>query len=206
MKKYKGETLIVDEFIKFPICENTKIFFSHFGRYFYAAKVLDIQKNDLILDCSCGCGYGTFSIAQKCKHIYGIDINKEYIELAQNNYRNDNITFTTYDDFYKNYINLKVDAILSIETLEHIPKNEINDFIKKLLSKLKSGGNMFATIPLGSNEPSEYNPFHLNEMSIDVVFDLFSKYFKTINMEIDSFVNSFNQECQYCFLICKNKI
>lgn len=204
-KKYNGETLIVDEFIKDPIRDNTKIFFSHFGRYYYASKVLDIRPSDLVLDASCGNGYGTFSIAQKCKHIYGLDINEEYLELAQNNYGSDNITFTTYKDFYENYQNILADKILTIETLEHIPKDQINNFVENLLSKLKLGGSLFATIPLGNNEPSTYNPFHLNEMSIDVIYNMFSSHFQMINIEINSFINSFGYECQYCYLICKNK-
>jgi cyclopropane fatty-acyl-phospholipid synthase-like methyltransferase len=205
MALYKKETMIVDEFIKEPIKDNTRIFYSHFGRYFYAAKVLDIQKSDTIIDCSCGNGYGTYSMAQKAAHIIGLDINEDYLQMAQKNYGSDNITFATYKDFYKTYTSVKVDKIISIETFEHVPKNEINDFIDKLLSRLKIGGSMFVTVPLGNNEPSEYNEFHCNEPSIDFIYGIFSKYFKSITMEIDQFINCFGEECQYCFLILKNK-
>ncbi len=201
----KNETTIVPEIINEPIQECTLELYNHFGRYFYAFKVLDAQKTDIIIDASCGCGYGTFSIAQKVQHIYGLDVNEGYIHLAKNNYENDNINFITYEDFYKVYPGLKVDKILCIETFEHVPKNEIKGFTERLLSKLKSGGSMFVTVPLGNNEPSTYNQWHCNEPSIDFIYDIFSKYFKTINMEIDSFVNSFGYECQYCFLILKNK-
>jgi 2-polyprenyl-3-methyl-5-hydroxy-6-metoxy-1,4-benzoquinol methylase len=208
MVKYNKETLIVDEFIKNPIKENTKIFFSHFGRYFYASKVLDIGRKDCVLDVSCGEGYGTYSLSSLCKSITGLDINKEYIEMAQKNYTTDNLKFMTYEDYYMNYPNPKdgiVDKILVIETLEHIPKEETEQFIENLLRFLKVGGSAFITMPLGQNEASEYNKFHLNEPSIDVLFDLFSKYFEKINIEIDSFVNSFGYECKYAFLILKNK-
>lgn len=202
--KYTGETMIVDEFIQDPIQENTRIFFSHFGRYYYASKMLDIKKNDILIDCSCGNGYGTYSIAQLAKLTYGLDINEEYIKMAKSNYETDNIIFQTYNDFYED-TSIIVDKIISIETYEHVPKNDINEFITKLLSKLKTGGSMFVTVPLGNNDASTYNRFHLNEPSIDVIYNTFSNYFKTINIEIDSFVNTFGHECQYCYLIMKNK-
>ncbi|MFA5557890.1 MAG: class I SAM-dependent methyltransferase [Methanofastidiosum sp.] len=205
MALYKGETLISNEFIKKPIQENTKIFYNHFGRYFYAAKTLNIKKNHVCIDSSCGNGYGTFSLADKCKYIFGLDINQEYIDLAKKDYNNPNIIFCTYNDFYSNYTNILADRIICIETIEHIPKEEINDFINKLLSKLKLGGSMFVTIPLGNNEPSSYNEFHLNEMSIGVVYGLFSPHFTNMNIEIDNFTNSFGYDCQYCYLILKNK-
>ena len=214
MAKYNKETLIVDEFIKNPIKDNTLIFFSHFGRYFYASKMLDIGKEDCVLDVSCGNGYGTYSLSQKCKQIYGLDVNEEYIKSARRNYYssndkydivNDNLTFLTYNDFYKYNGFTQVNKIVSIETFEHIPKEEIEGFIDKLMSKLKVGGSMFVTVPLGNNEASSFNPFHCNEPSIDFIYNIFSKYFKKIDIEIDSFVNSFNKECQYAYLILKNK-
>jgi len=214
MAKYNKETMIIDEFIKSPIKDNTLIFFSHFGRYFYASKALNIGKEDCLLDVSCGEGYGTYSLSKLAKTTYGLDINEEYIKSARKNYYsnndkydivNDNITFLTYNDFYKYNSFTMVDKIVSIESFEHIPKDEIEEFIDKLMSKLKTGGSMFVTVPLGENKPSDYNPFHCNEPNLQFVYDIFSKYFKKIDVEIDSFVNSFNHECQYCYLILKNK-
>lgn len=208
MAKYNKETMIVDEFICEPIQENTKIFFSHFGRYYYASKMLNVNKFDKIIDASAGNGYGTYSLSSLCKSIIGLDINKEYIEMAKNNYISNNLKFMTYEDYYMNYLNPKdamVDKIINIETLEHIPKEETKQYIENLLNYLKKGGSMFVTVPLGNNEPSTYNQFHLNEPSIDVVYNLFSKYFNKINIEMDSFINSFGHECQYCFLILKDK-
>lgn len=205
MALYKGETLISSEFILPPIKENTKIFFSHFGRYFYASKVLGIKSSDVVIDASTGNGYGAYSIAQKAKEVYGLDVNEDYISLAKKNYASDNVYFLTYNDFYKIFPYLKAHKILCIESYEHVPKYEIISFMDKLLSKLKVGGDMFVTVPLGNNKPSSYNPYHENEPSIDVLYNMFSPHFTNINAEIDSFTNSFGHDCQYCYLILKNK-
>jgi cyclopropane fatty-acyl-phospholipid synthase-like methyltransferase len=203
MALYKGETLIVDEFIKDPIPENSAIFFNHYGRYFYAMKTLGIAENDCIVDGSCGNGYGSYGLSFRAKHVYGLDINDTYLELARNNFKKDNLTFCTYNEFYNTEI--KLDKIISIETFEHVPKENNIEFVKDLVSCLKENGSMFTTVPLGNNEPSSYNKWHLFEPDISYIYNLFSKYFKSINIEIDKFVNCFNQECQYAYLILKNK-
>lgn len=201
-KKYNGETLIVDEFIKEPVAQNSAIFFNHYGRYYYAMKKLNIKKSDRVLDASCGNGYGTYGLAHNCGFAFGVDINQDYINMARKTFKKDNLDFMTYDDLSDCPI---MDKIICIETLEHVPKDEMEEFIWKLLWTLDEGGDMFVTVPLGNNEPSEYNQFHLNEPSIDVVYNLFSKYFNKIDIEIDSFINSFGHKCQYCFLILKDK-
>lgn len=203
MALYKGETLIVDEFIKDPIPENSAIFFNHYGRYFYAMKTLGVNKSDYLGDMSCGNGYGSYGLSFNAKYVYGLDINDTYLELARNNFKKDNLTFCTYNEFYDKKI--KLDKIICIETLEHVPKENSIEFIDNLINSLKENGSMFVTTPLGNNEPSEYNKFHCNEMSIDIIYNIFSKYFKSINIEIDSFTNSFGYECQYAYLILKNK-
>ena len=85
-----------------------------------------------------------------------------------------------------------------------MPKTKASDFVNKLLSYLKIGGNMFITVPLGQNQPSNYNEYHLNEPSIDILYDLFIPYFENITFEIDTFVNSFGFETKYCLLLLKS--
>jgi 2-polyprenyl-3-methyl-5-hydroxy-6-metoxy-1,4-benzoquinol methylase len=201
--KYNGETLIVSEFIHSPIPENSMIFFNHYGRYYYAMKRLGISSEDFVLDASCGNGYGSYALAHNCHYVYGVDINKDYLDMAKDHFKKDNLQFITYEDLYDDIV--YADKIVCIESLEHVPKEEMEEFIRKLFSKLVEGGSAFVTVPLGNNEASEYNKFHLNEPSIDVAYELFSKYFEKINIEVDSFVNSFGYECKYAFLILKDK-
>lgn len=214
MAKYNKETFIVDEFIKDPIKDNTLIFFSHFGRYYYASKALDIKGTDIIIDASCGEGYGSYALSKLAKQTFGLDVNEEYIQSARKHYYDEigkyennkiDLTFLTYNDFYKFNWNITADKIVSIETFEHVPKNEIEEFIDRLMNKLKIGGSMFLTVPLGDNEPSDYNPWHQNEPNLQFLQNIFFKYFKKIDIEIDNFTNSFGYDCQYCFLILKDK-
>lgn len=202
---YKGETLIVNEFIHEPIKENVRIFYNHFGRYFYAEKVLNIKKTDTVLDCSAGTGYGTYSLAQKALFVYGLDINQTYIDIAKKYLQASNVIYDTYENFFKNP-KIKANKIIMIETFEHIEQNEIKQFIDKLLVHLIRNGKMFITFPIGQNKESEYNKFHVNEPSIDFVYDIFSKYFIKIDIEINKFTNCYGHECQYCFMILKEKI
>ncbi|MFA5559169.1 MAG: class I SAM-dependent methyltransferase [Methanofastidiosum sp.] len=198
-----NETTIMPLIINEPLKECTLELYNHFGRYFYASKLLDIQKTDSIIDASCGCGYGSYILSKKVCKVFGLDINIDNLSLAKKHYNNDNIEYYSYDEFFKTYF--VVDKILLIETFEHIPQKDIDQFIKNLLNHLKQGGSMFITVPLGNNEASSYNQWHCNEPSIDFLYGMFSFYFKNINMDIDSYLNSFGHECQYCYLMLNNK-
>jgi ubiquinone/menaquinone biosynthesis C-methylase UbiE len=48
-------------------------------------KILDyLDKNDSVLDVGCGTGGFTLEIANRCKHVVGIDVSKKQIEQAKN--------------------------------------------------------------------------------------------------------------------------
>ena len=203
----KNETLRIDDLIKDPIKEHTQLIYNHFNRYSKAIQMLDISNNDVVIDASCGFGYGSFILSLVAKKVISLDINQYYLDKAKQIFNSENIYLSTYD-VYDHLLcensNQKVDKIVCIETFEHMPKTKASDFVNKLLSYLKIGGNMFITVPLGQNQPSNYNEYHLNEPSIDILYDLFIPYFENITFEIDTFVNSFGFETKYCLLLLKS--
>jgi cyclopropane fatty-acyl-phospholipid synthase-like methyltransferase len=200
----RNETLLINKIINEPINEHTLLLFNHFNRYGLALRMLGINENHTVFDASCGRGYGSYILSQKAKMVIGLDINKNYLKDAKKIFFSANLFFLHYNELEQNPIN-KADKIVCIETYEHLPKKEINKFISNLISHLNTSGDMLITIPLGNNEPSEYNKFHLNEPSIDVLYKKFSSYFHFISFEIDNFINSFGYDTKYCYLILKQK-
>ncbi|HNW96911.1 MAG TPA: class I SAM-dependent methyltransferase [Bacteroidales bacterium] len=201
----KNETLLINKIINEPIKEHTLLLFNHFYRYGLACRILGVNNSHIVFDASCGRGYGSYILSQKAKKVIGLDINKNYLNDAKNMFPSEKICFLNYNELKKNTIN-KADKIVCIETYEHIPKKEIQKFILNLISHLKDNGDMLITIPLGNNKPSEYNDFHLNEPSIDVLFKQFSPYFNSIFFEIDNFINSFGKNEKLCYLLLNNYI
>jgi SAM-dependent methyltransferase len=199
----KGETLLVGDRIKDPVQENVQLFFNHFGRYFYAAQALKISRQDVVIDASCGCGYGSHCLAQKAQRVYGLDINEAYLDIARRNLSLPNLRFYTYDEFWRG--SASANKIVCIETFEHVPAEHNGDFLSRLIGRLTPDGSMFLTTPLGNNGPSGYNPFHCFEPSIDVLYALLSRYFGNVQLEVDIFTNSFGHVCEFCYALLRNK-
>jgi ubiquinone/menaquinone biosynthesis C-methylase UbiE len=107
------ETLPVDVVIKAPIAENTKLLFNHIGRYVIGARALNISEGDVVVDASCGEGYGTYYISTLARKAYGLDISTENLEYANKHYKADNMRFLKYFYFFK--LRTKADKILCIE-------------------------------------------------------------------------------------------
>ena len=200
----KNETLLINEIVNEPVKEHTLLLFNHFHRYGLASRLLNINNSHIVFDASCGHGYGSYIISQKAKMVIGLDINNGYLNNAKKIFSSGKLFFLHYDELKKFAIK-KADKIVCIETFEHIQKNEIKKFISFLVSHLNKNGDMLITVPLGNNEPSEYNKFHLNEPDIEFLYNQFQSYFYSISFEIDNFINSFGKNAEYCYLILKQK-
>jgi len=195
------ETIKLDTVIKEPIMENVEMLSNHFNRYGKAIHYLDITDNDVVADASCGEGYGSFILSLKAGQVIGLDVNKEYIKTAEKYFGSEKIYFYGYGEF-----NTLVDKIVCIETFEHVPINEMAEFVTKLLTILRTGGSMFMTVPLGNNKPSSYNKFHLNEPSITVLHAIFDGFFKKKDYIIDKYTDSEGYEVEYCMLVLKERL
>jgi CMP-N-acetylneuraminic acid synthetase/cyclopropane fatty-acyl-phospholipid synthase-like methyltransferase len=199
----KNETLQIDLIVNYPYKEHTGLLYNHFSRYDRAIESLKINSNDIVIDASCGLGYGSYILSLKAKHVYGLDVNVENLEKANTLFSNSNLQFLTYKDFRQSLKRIccnNADKIVCIETFEHMIESEANTFIKKLLYYLRFGGDMFLTVPIGNNEPSTYNEHHLFEPSIDYMYNLFNNIFKKIKFEISTFRNSFSYDTKYCMI------
>lgn len=177
----------------------------HIERYHAAIRALKIDNNDFVIDASCGYGYGSYILKQRARKVYGLDINNDYLEKAFESFKQNQLYFLSYETYSKTYKYMELaDKIVCIETFEHIKKDEIDQFITQLLSFLKVGSDMFITVPLGNDKPSEDNGYHLNEPSMQTLFDLFQSSFKEMNFEIFEKI-AFEKVKKECYLTLKNK-
>jgi len=197
------ESLRVANIIKEPIQYNTRVISNHFDRYYQAINSLNVSKNDVVMDASCGQGYGSYLLSFHAKRVWGLDINKDYLKKAEEFYKTDNIFFCTYDQYNRfNSGNLRfiIDKLVCIETIEHMTRDQQLDYIEMLFKMLKKTGDMFITAPLGKNEKSKYNDSHLCEPSLDFFKKTLTPNFNRSSIIIDSFVNSYGEEAEYCMM------
>jgi len=95
----------------------------------------NIDENSTILDIGCGRGTLTNNLAKKAQKVMGIDISKNYIMIAKNRYKKNNLKFINVDAT-KYEFKEKVDYIILSNVIEHI-----DDRIE-FLNKIKNYGNI----------------------------------------------------------------
>ena len=89
----------------------------------------NIEKNSKVLDIGCGNGFLTCKIAEKAQKVVAIDISKEAISNAKNNFARENIEYVIGDATKYNFKE-HFDIIVLSNILEHIYKRI--EFLKKI--------------------------------------------------------------------------
>lgn len=106
---------------------------NHRERYQFAIDKIRKRYGEIkptVLDCACGVGYGTMMIADQVARIAtGLDIAEEAIEVANRAYLKGNNEFQVCDlgdndQWNKVLGDRQFDAIVSIETIEHVEDAE----------------------------------------------------------------------------------
>ena len=87
----------------------------HLERYFFAARMV----RGTVLDAACGCGYGSQIMQDSGAFVTGIDLEREAIEYARENYPGPEYILADAQKYQGSY-----DWVVSLETVEHLPNPE----------------------------------------------------------------------------------
>ena len=153
------------------------------SQYAFAAGFV---RDKVTLDIACGNGFGSNYLKQKgARLVIGGDISAEAIESAkQFCERKEGIDFIVLEATRLPFPDNSFEAIVSIETLEHL--REHDKFLQECKRVLKDDGIFVCSTP--NKEISAYvagkpvNPYHINELSPRELGDLLSKYFVKIQL------------------------
>ncbi len=104
-------------------------------------------KFDSLLDVGCGEGRFMREAEQRFpgKELVGIDFSERAIRYAQ--LLNPNLTFLCGDVANHELFEKQFDVITLIETLEHVPPDEVASFVRSLRGRLKRDGVLVITVP-----------------------------------------------------------
>ena len=131
----------------------------HVERYEFAAKFVGAGR---VLDCACGVGYGTAILARTGAgqpEVSGVDVDASAVEYATAHYRGERVTFAQADG--TSFSGEPFDAIVSFETIEHVPDPDA--LLDNFARLLKPGGTLIASVPV---TPSvDVNPYHLHDFT-----------------------------------------
>ena len=154
----------------------------HMHRY---NSILDIVKDKVVLDAACGTGYGTNLIGKYAQRAYGIDISKEAIEYAKENYSIENIDFRNMSIAMIDFPEKFFDVIVSFETIEHVDEEIQEKFMCEISRVLKNDGILIMSTPNKYNysDIRNYkNEYHIKEFYESEFRDLIFDKFKNINL------------------------
>jgi SAM-dependent methyltransferase len=113
-----------------------------------------------LLEVNCNYGGGLKFFEQtRCKEIYGIDNNPDYVEIAKQNVTRSNITL---GDPYNLNFDCKFHHIVSIEN----PPENLNLFLNNCKDKLEDNGNIVLGLPY-KKLPDNWGDFNLQK-SFDI--------------------------------------
>lgn len=154
-----------------------KIKYEHFHRYALAAEQVAGLR---VLDIASGEGYGSAMLADAAASVDGVDISPEAVGAANVRYgRPEKLKFHVGDAAAIPFGDATFDAVVSFETIEHIPSPK--DLLREIKRVLKPGGFAMISTPnksvynRGLKEP---NHFHLCEMEMGEFTTLLEDYFK----------------------------
>lgn len=155
----------------------------HIGRYRFACQF--IQPGDIVLDCACGVGYGSFILANSTRlsKVLAIDKDKLAINYAKKYYLNDKIEYSIGDIFQDHYSNHSFHCIIAFEIIEHVNGQLLTNF---LAHKLRPDGLLIISTPNQTTTPFNRRdfPFHvchytsqeLQQLLLNAGLEIVSKY------------------------------
>ena len=164
----------------------------HIFRYRFASMFVSQGR---ALDCACGSGYGANILAGKGVDVIAVDKSAEAIAFARSNYSRNNIEFVEKRlqdiDFPAAYF----DAVVSLETLEHIDRDEMTDYLVRAAGWIKPGGVFVGSSPMlryRDGKPYITSPHHVNELPREELL-------QTVCLSLAGFdINFFHQGINGC--------
>lgn len=134
--------------------------------YFILEKLKTTKFNSL-LDVGCGDGRFLHEVNKVFpdKELVGIDLYEKSVAYARA--FNPGIKYICGDITKDNFLKNKFDVVTLIETLEHIPINDVPSFVEGLHRHLKDKGTLILTVPTKNIKvnPKHYQHFDLESLS-----------------------------------------
>lgn len=144
----------------------------HLQRYRFACGYV---QDKIVTDVACGTGYGSHILKLEglAKSVTGMDIDEEAIGYATRKYSVDGVGFKVASADNTGEQASSYDAIISFETIEHVPDDEA--LIEEYFRLLKPAGLLICSTP--NNWPVDISEHHLRTYDLNALTRLIEKKF-----------------------------
>ena len=136
----------------------------HWHRYAFARRLVAGRR---VADVACGEGYGSALLATSAASVVGIDLDAAAIAHAAATYASPSVRFVEASATALPLADGSVDAIVSFETIEHLPADAQPAMLAEFARVLAPNGIVVMSSPNRPeySERRDYrNPFHLHEL------------------------------------------
>lgn len=177
LKIWRGKT----DMYPFTPVGTLEIWNQHKFRYLFAKK----YRLGKTLDIACGNGYGKRLLNLDNESYVGVDINLDAIKEARRLNKNDCL-FVAANAIRIPFPDHQFDSVISFETIEHIPFDQIDLYLAEIKRVLKKGGQFFVSTPnkniYSQSNGVPTNKNHFFEFQPDDFFKLLQKHFNNVQL------------------------
>lgn len=119
----------------------------------FIADKCKISKEDIVMDMGSGCGFGTYWLAQRAKHVHGCDISPAYLKFASNECASlDNVSFHEIKSREFDFLEKDtIDVVCSISVFIHLNLYDMYWYFKEFERIVKPGGRIWIDVADSEN-------------------------------------------------------
>lgn len=129
---------------------------------------LDLPRGARVLDLGCGWGgFAQYAANERGWHVTSCTLSKEQLRYCERLVAKNNLSAQIsleYIDMLRELPTGQFDAIVMLESIEHVGKKHLNGFIKRLYNSLKPGGTIYI------QTSGRYKPKQLDQWTLKYVF------------------------------------
>ena len=127
-----------------------------------------------ILDLACGTGHGLRLVADSVREAHGGDADADVIEQARTATQAPNVSFHVLDALATGFPEASFDAVLSMETVEHVDGERFLDELHRIMAP---GALLIMSTPQNSRGRIPITATHEREYSLEQAIDLVGRRF-----------------------------
>lgn len=137
---------------------------------------------DRVLDIACGDGYGCRILAGQVGQVVGVDINGPLIAANQERNAASNISYDVGDCFALSLSDGAVTGATAMELIEHLPVDQVDNFMKEVRRVVKPGGSFICSTPQNSHGDIPVVPWHVKEYSVTELRAILERHFTSVKI------------------------
>ena len=155
------------------------------ARYKFGMKMMQNRPGIKIIDLGCNDGLGDLMIRQNtdAQYILGVDFDTDAIKWTKENLEDGILRFEEADFLGRKYDKDGADAVISLDVIEHIPKEKETVFRDTVYNNLNEHGFAIIGTPNSTMYPhtSEFNKkAHINNFDQKRLYELFAERFANV--------------------------